>query len=54
MKLIALTAEGKALYRKIKKEADLLRVELLSSVKKNELQKVVPILEKIYQTAELM
>jgi MarR family transcriptional regulator for hemolysin len=54
MKLIALTAEGKTLYRKIKKEADLLRVELLSSVKKNDLQKVVPILEKIYQTAELM
>jgi MarR family transcriptional regulator for hemolysin len=54
MKLIALTAEGAALYVKIKKEADLFRAELLSCVKKNDLQKVVPILEKIYQAAEVM
>jgi MarR family transcriptional regulator for hemolysin len=54
MKLIALTVEGRALYVKIKKEADLFRAELLSCVKKNDLQKVVPILEKIYQAAEVM
>lgn len=54
VKLITLTTEGKTLYKKIKKEADLLRGELLSSLKKSDLEKIVPILEKIYQTAEII
>jgi len=52
IKLIALTANGKSLYKKIKSQADLLRSELLSTLSKKELHTIVPLLEHIYQAAE--
>jgi len=52
VKFILLTKEGKALYTKIKKEADRLRLQLLHKVNKKELAAAASLLELICQAAE--
>ncbi|WP_376775505.1 MarR family winged helix-turn-helix transcriptional regulator [Candidatus Sodalis endolongispinus] len=51
-KLLITTAEGKALYRQVKNEADTLRNELLSYVSEPDLDTAWRVLDTLLQAAE--
>ncbi|MBK4737735.1 MarR family winged helix-turn-helix transcriptional regulator [Noviherbaspirillum pedocola] len=52
IKLVVLTEAGKALYEKVKTQADNVRTELLSRVDRQQLELVTAVLEAVLEQAE--